>query len=282
MNRLCAWRPHQRRLLIVASALAVVGSLLLLPAPSMAQGIDLGASTEGPLEVLADDGIEWQQDLKRFVARGNAVATRGEVTIRANELVAFYRDGPGSADGGTDIYRLEAHGNVTVTSPDQKATGEQAIYEVDSGEVVLIGSPATLISRQDTLTAPRVVYDSRAGIAVASGGATVVRPDNRVLRAETLTAHMREVDGRTEVSSVEAVGDVVITTAKETARGSQGNYDAKTGIATLTGSVKIVQGENVLDGAKAVVNLETGVSTLYSGEDGGRARAVLVPGQSTR
>ena len=49
-----------------------------------------------PVEIEADDGIEWQRDAKAYVARGNARARRAGVEIRADTLTAFYRDG---ADG---------------------------------------------------------------------------------------------------------------------------------------------------------------------------------------
>lgn len=259
-------------------------ALLLAATPASAQGLDMsgGGGNRGPIEVLADNGIEWQQSTRQFTARGNATATRGEVTVRADELVASYRE---TAGGGTDISRLEAHGGVRITSPTQTATGHDAVYDLDTGKFELFGAPARLVTPTETLTAKdRLTYDTVRGVATAEGGATIEQagPQGpRILRAPLLEAKLVAAPGGgTTLSTVEARGGVEIVTPQETAHGSQGNYDANTGIATLTGSVRIVRGDNVLTGSRAVVDMRSGVSTLQagSGADGqGRARAVITP-----
>lgn len=260
--------------------LPVLAAGLLVSGVAVAQSLNLspGGGASGPIEVLADNGIEWQQSARRFTARGNATATRGDVSVRADELVASYRETP---EGGTDISRLEAHGGVRISSPSQTATGATAFYDLDSGVVELHGNPARLVTPNETLTAnQRLTYDTVRGIARAEGGATIEQA-GRVLRAPTLEAQLVEgPDGGTALSTVQALGGVEIVTGQETAQGSQGKYDANSGIATLTGSVKIIRGDNVLTGSQAVVNLRTGVSTLQGGggEGGqGRARAILNP-----
>lgn len=276
--------------MIRVSTAALAASLLVASlSPVWAQGLNLSAGGEarGPIEVLADNGIEWQQSQHRFTARGNAVASRGDVSVRADELIASYRETEG---GGTDISRLEAHGGVRIASPTQTATGSSAFYDLDSGRVELKGNPARLVTPNETLTAKdRLTYDTVRGIATAEGGATIEQ-GGRTLRAPVLEARLvPTAEGGTALSTVEARGGVEIITASETAHGSQGKYDANSGIATLTGSVRIVRGDNVLTGSKAIVNLRTGVSTLQGGGgDGqgggtGRARAVLNPeGDSER
>ena len=262
---------------ITVAAVSLWAALVTVPGAVLAQGLDLGRGGGGPIEVLADDGIEWQQPKKQFIARGNAQAIRGGVTVRAPMLVAHYRDTDGSA---TDIEVLEASGGVTISSASEQASGRRAVYTVATGMLVLYGdgSPVSLVTRTETVVAKdRIEYDTKAQKAVAYGGASVKKAD-KTLTAETLIAYMEELNGKTDLRRVEGVGEVVIVTAKETARGSQGNYDAKTGIATLTGSVTINRDQNVLTGNKAVVNMNSGLSTLYGGGgDGSRARAFLVP-----
>jgi lipopolysaccharide export system protein LptA len=93
---------------------------------------------------------------------------------------------------------------------------------------------------------------------------------------------MVTVNGKSELQTVDATGGVLITTEKETARGSQGKYNAKTGIATLTGSVTLTRGQNVLQGGLATVNMKTGVSSLSgTSATDGKARAVFSPGSSS-
>src|SRR5579862_4057711 len=68
-----------------------------------AQGLDLGAQQGLPVEVYADNGMELSQDAKTVIARGNAKAIRGRVTVTADTLIAHYRDKqkPGAASAET-------------------------------------------------------------------------------------------------------------------------------------------------------------------------------------
>jgi lipopolysaccharide export system protein LptA len=64
---------------------------------AFAQQVDL--TRGGPIEITATDGLEWHQNEQQVVARGNARAVRGNVTVTADKLVAYYRKKPGSAGG---------------------------------------------------------------------------------------------------------------------------------------------------------------------------------------
>lgn len=263
------------------TVLTVVAGLVLGATAVQAQSLDLGGRDGGPIEVEADNGIEWVQGEKRFVARGNAVATRGDVVVRGDSLTAWYRE---AATGGNEVYRLEADGGVTITSPREQATGEHAVFNVDTGVMVLTPAPGkvvTLVTPEDTVVArEKLTYDTRKRLATAEGGAKVTQQGKNTLTGTTLVAKMEEVDGKTQMRTVDAYGNVVVTTPTETARGSQGKYDARTGIAVLTGSVTLEKDKNVLTGSRAVVNTKSGVSKLYAGDAAsgdGRARAVLVP-----
>lgn len=290
------------RAVLAALALAAAGMAAATGAPmgtAAAQTIDLatgggaGAGNGAPIEVVADDGIEWLQTDKKFIARGNAVATRGTTQVFADTLVADYRELPEDRGGGTEVYRLTAEGNVTIKSPQETATGSRAIYNVDDALLTLWGGPATLVTPTDTVTAQdQIRYYERDRKAVASGDAVAVRGERRIA-ADTLTAFFVDPEGGkakpaakpaggdslagdSELDRIYADGNVVITTPKETIESAQGNYNAKTGIAEMEGSVKITQGKSVLQGERATSNLNTHVSTLHSGS-GGMARGLLVP-----
>ena len=44
-----------------------------------------------PIEIQADNGIEWHKKTKTYIAHGNAHAKQGEVSIFADQLTAFFR-----------------------------------------------------------------------------------------------------------------------------------------------------------------------------------------------
>src|SRR5258708_37335226 len=99
---------------------------LVLP-PAAAAHAQLGmADGTMPVNVQADNGIEWQQTQQLYIARGNAVATRGPAAIKADTLIAHYRQGKsaqatgaqakdaGGGQGNTEIYRVEAARKVVI------------------------------------------------------------------------------------------------------------------------------------------------------------------------
>src|SRR4029077_16190469 len=104
-------------------------------------------------------------DEKVYIATGNAKAVRGDVTVTAHGLIAYYRERtptpsatakaaqdakePEGGASSTDIYRLVAETDVTIQTPTQKATGDHGVYDVDRGVLVLTGNHLTLDTSQD-------------------------------------------------------------------------------------------------------------------------------------
>lgn len=252
---------------------------LLAPMAAVAQGLTLGGS-DGPVQIDAEDGIEWRQDRQVFEARGNAVARRGEVEVRADVLSAHYRE---AADGSSEIWRLDAVGKVRISSANESAFGERGIYDVDNAILVLRGGDRVrLVTEQDEITADdQLEYWEQRRMAVARGNASAVRGDKR-LNADVLAAYFSDgEDGEAQIDRVEAFDDVEVVTADEIVRADRGVYDVASGIATLSGSVRVTRGANQLNGCSAEVDLNSGVSTLKAcapGSDAGaRVRGLLQP-----
>jgi lipopolysaccharide export system protein LptA len=304
-----------RRLLLLA-ALASLAS----PLPAAGQNLDLNQG--GPIEITATDGIEWRQQEQVVIARGDARAVRDAVTVDAERLIARYRPRnatPGAAPpapaaagesplSGGEIWRLEAEGNVRVTSATERAEGQRAVYDMDQAVMVLSGRGLSLTTPDQTITArDSLEYWPQRRMAVARGGAVVLTSDNRRITADTLVAYFLEaapaatpaaapaptaaapasrppiagLPGAGEgsrVDRVEAYGGVEIRTAEEVVRGDRGVYSPQTGLARLVGGVRITRGENQLNGQEAIVNLRSGVSRLVSAP-GTRVQGLVLPGQ---
>jgi lipopolysaccharide export system protein LptA len=269
--------------LAVAFALAAAGA--------QAQNIGLpGADRSTPVEIHADNGIEWQQNAQAYIARGNAIAKQGDVTVRADQLIAYYRN---NAAGGTDVWRIDAVGKVRIGTPTQSAYGDKAVYDVDNGVLVLTGkvwlqTPEEKITARDSLE-----YWDKKNLAVARGDAVAVRGDKK-LSADVMTAHFTDTpqkasgpqkpvakgkmqnDGR--LKQIDAFNNVVVTGPTEVVHGNNGVYYADTGVAVLTGNVRITRGKNQLNGERAEVNMNTGVSKLTGG--GGRVGGYFLPNET--
>jgi lipopolysaccharide export system protein LptA len=100
------------------------------------------------------------------------------------------------------------------------------------------------------------------------------------LTCDVLTVTYVETDDgqggkKTEVTFLDAQGNVKIVTARQTVTGEAARMDVKANDVTVTGNVKVVQGRTVLSGAKLAVDLDTNRSEL----SGGRVRGSFVPGQ---
>jgi lipopolysaccharide export system protein LptA len=319
----------------IARTLLLLALAAGLPAPggAAAQNFGLGLNTQDngrPIDIQADDGIEWQQNNRLYIARGNARATRGQATIFADTLMAFYRpvcgpeareaqkqkelarkdaapgkeapqtkpcpDSPASPpppaapskNGGandptggnsTEIYRMEADGNVRIATETQTIYGDHAVYDVDRGLLVVTGQHLKLETQHDTVTARDTLewYDNTQ-LAVARGDAVAVREGKR-LRGDVLTSEVvKDQNGPSHISRIDAQGNVLVSSMDQIARGDAGVYNVDTGISTLTGRVTITKGDNVLRGQYGVIDLNKNVSRLLPGPPS----AKITAGQSAQ
>lgn len=251
---------------------------LVLPLPALAQGFNLGRGNNEEIQVYADDGIEWVSDATRVIARGNAKAVRGTMTVTADTLTAYYRDGA----GGNEIWRLDADGNVTIKTPTETATGFKATYDLEKAIFVLRGQPAKMVTPTDQVTAKDTLeYWEKERMAVARGDAVAIQKDRKI-QSDVLTAHFREgAKGSLELQRADGYGHVILTTPKELVTGDRSDYNLETGIATVAGSVKIIRDGNELNGGYAHVNLNTGISKLFGAAPGAsgdtRAHGTFTP-----
>ena len=68
----------------------IILSYLIIPSLSYSQSLDLAiGENDQPIEITADDGIEWQRDKQIMIASGKAKASRGQSSVEANKLRAF-------------------------------------------------------------------------------------------------------------------------------------------------------------------------------------------------
>jgi lipopolysaccharide export system protein LptA len=277
--------------------LAAIVPALALALPACAQ---LGpADASAPINVQSDSGIEWQQNKQIYIARGNAVATRGTGEIHGDTLIAHYREAKG-AENNTEIYRVEADGNVTIKRDNRIVVGDHADYDVDQGVGIVRGKALKMTTAADTVTARDTLewYDTKQ-VAVARGDAVAVH-NGRTIKGDTLTAYMVKdtaaggpghppnpaqpakaapakgaAPGKpgapaaagpaTEASKIDrldAQGHVVVVSAQDIGHGDYGVYNATTGICTLLGNVVITRGKDVITGQYAVMDMNKNISRI--------------------
>jgi lipopolysaccharide export system protein LptA len=274
-----------------AGGLSTVAAILVLgAAPVAGQSATIPGKKGAPVTIEATNGIEWRQDKKVYIARGNATVSRGTLTLRAEVLTAYYRgkSGKGKTLGGaitkagSNIYRVTAARNVRITDGDKVITGGLGVYNLDTGVFVLSGGKIMMKTASQTITATgRLEYRSREKTALVEGNAVAIQDDKKVTADRFVASFQDGPDGKLQVKQVVAEGNVVITTKTELVSADRGVYNQQTGIAEMIGNVKLTRGDSQLNGDRAVVNLKTGVSRLLARRGGGRVQGLFIPGGDT-
>ncbi|MEA1938992.1 MAG: LptA/OstA family protein [Pseudomonadota bacterium] len=256
-----------------------------------------------PLEIQADEALEWLDADKAYIAHGNAMARRGMLTIKADTLRADYRD---SAGGASEVWRMTAEGNVVITAPSYKAGADHAVYEIDTETLILTGNNLTFTTTTETVTARDTLeWHDAASTALARGAAKITRPAGTI-EADTIEAEFTRKTGEgalilsrlvgmgklklvrnTDIVTAkrgvydaladvaEVVGDVVMITEQDVVRGRNGRFDMRSRTARINGDVRITRGRTQMNGDSAVVDFKTGISRLLAGS--GRVRGMLIP-----
>lgn len=260
--------------------LLIAALFVLLPLSAHAQ-----SNSGEPVEITADGSLEWNRNEKLFIARDNAKAVQGDSSIAASKLTAHYNDGKG---GGMDINRVEADSNVELKSKDSTAYGQRADYDLTKGVAIMTGDNLKMVSPNQIVTAKeRFEYWVTDGKINAIGNARVDRKNAKgetdTLEADVISAILKDnAQGKRELHSMEADGNVVITTPAEKVTGKHGVYNAQTNKALLTGGVILHRGPNMLEGERAEVDLNTNTSQLFGGptmqKTGGQVRGIFYPG----
>jgi lipopolysaccharide export system protein LptA len=176
-----------------AAALTMVASTAAPQPNSAQQRAYLGAqekSQDQPVQIDAQT-LEVRDKKKIATFSGNVHVVQGDTTMKCKTLVVFYGQEIGlSGDKPTananatpvatpnaqNIRRIEAHGDVTVLSKDQNATGDLGVYDPIAKTITLTGNVVVSQGR-NIIHGERVVVDTVTGNAhiEAAPGATQSR-----------------------------------------------------------------------------------------------------------
>ena len=166
--------------------------------------------------VTARDSLEWYDQKQIAVARGDAVAVRDVKRIRADVLTAHMtkdkpdagkpeKAGPvapgkprgstaplGATDESSRISRVDAQGDVLVSTETDVGRGDFGVYNADSGIATLLGN-VTVTRGPNTIRGQYAVMDlnnniSRMMAAPASPNAPPTRVEGLFVRQDQATA----------------------------------------------------------------------------------------------
>ena len=121
----------------------MIRALALIP---LALPLTLAASTvataqsahdsQAPID-FASDHIELQDRANRVLLTGNVRITQAQMTLTAARMTVTYTGQ--ISQGSPQVSRLDASGGVTVTRPDQRASSQYAVYDINRRVITMIG-----------------------------------------------------------------------------------------------------------------------------------------------
>lgn len=244
---------------------------------ALAQSPLTSSDSDSPIEISAEESLQWLQDKKQYVANGAVIVSQDDMTLNADQLVADYDE---NSDDSLNITILTATGNVIIKDAENTATGDKVTYDLQTEEIVLTGETPTLVTPEQTISASeKLTYNMQLGTAEAIGNAKI-QTAKETLEATKITANLSkpEEGKKQQLTSAKATGGIKITTKDETITGKTGTYDAIKNTAAVNGNVKIKRGPNILEGARATVNLNTNISQIFGNETTGkRVKGVFFP-----
>ena len=122
-----------------------------------------------PVEVEANE-MEIIDADKQAIFRGKVNAVRGSQNIRSDVMTVFYADVK-QPDGTSksQASKLDAKGNVTITTRKQVITGEWAKMDI-LANTLLVGGRVKLVEGKTTLQGEKLTVDLNTERTLMSGG----------------------------------------------------------------------------------------------------------------
>ena len=107
------------------------------------------------------------------IASGGVIVTQAGLRIQSDRMVVGFTDA-----GELEIQRITATGGVVVTRGDERASGDNAVYDFNRRIITMAGNVA-LRRGGDTLNGGRLVIDLNSGLSTVDGagrGGSVAAP----------------------------------------------------------------------------------------------------------
>ena len=218
-------------------------------------------NNDNPIEIFAEEGIEWHKNKNKYVAIGNAKATSGSMTLKSDVIEAFYKE-KNSSD--MNITEVKAKKNVIIEDNKMKIVGgAYAEYNIFKDYFLIKGKKIILTSESNTLKSnEKLEYWRSKNIAIATGKAEAKKDQEFIVLADKLVWYLQESKKKTEVKKLLGFNNVSIKTNNEVAFSDKAIYNRDTEICKLFGNVKLQKGESFLLGEYAEVDLKRGISKL--------------------
>ncbi len=140
------------------------------------------------------------------------------------------------------------------------------------------GFPALALaqtSQRVQIVADRFVVRESENRSEFVGNVVVSQPGLKILADKVIVYYGPK--GTSDIKSFEALGNVRIENAGQTATGDRGFYDPKTRIMRLTGNVMLINATSSVSASELRIDLNSNITEFSTPGDGGRVTGVFTP-----
>jgi lipopolysaccharide export system protein LptA len=109
--------------------------------------------------------IELDDRENRVILSGDVIIQQADLTLRSERTLLNFNDA-----GRLELLRITATGGVVVTRGDERASGDNAIYDYNRRIITMAGN-VRLRRGSDTLNGGRLVIDLNSGLSSVDGSA---------------------------------------------------------------------------------------------------------------
>ncbi|MFC3213367.1 MULTISPECIES: LptA/OstA family protein [Novosphingobium] len=148
----------------IAIALPALALAALAGSQQLGAQVFSGHNSNAPVDYAADR-IELQDRQDRVILSGNVDVKQADLRLRAARTVVNFTN-----QGSMQIQRITASGGVTVSRPNETATGDVGIYDFNQKIITMTGNATIKRSNGDVLRGGRLVVDLNSGVSTASAG----------------------------------------------------------------------------------------------------------------
>jgi lipopolysaccharide export system protein LptA len=148
--------------------------------PGVVSAKDANVSQKGavekdlPIEIVSNR-LDAYNEKQLVIFSGDAVATQGDKTIKADKLLVYYKKSQGQPEKTSsktleksgDLDKIEAKGRVTILQGDRIVSGDDAVFYNDAQKITMTGN-------------------------------AVMREGNNIVRGDTIVVYLNENRGVVE------------------------------------------------------------------------------------
>lgn len=120
------------------------------------------------VEIISDE-LEWNEKEKIAYARGNASAEQKDKKLTADELIVHLSKDNKNTNNNNEIVMIEAIGNVIFSSKEDKATGNNAVYNIVKNNIIIDGN-VILKRKENIMQGEHLEMDLNTGVSSISNG----------------------------------------------------------------------------------------------------------------